>query len=586
MFDPNWKVYFEPQILMRGYQYFNEDHIARSKRDKDGLHATIRGSQDYEVLVSDRIVDSTCTCPYFADHGLCKHIAAACYEKEYLESITGETVKESQNDTSASAEELVKNLSHSQQQNLLLDIIRADERWREMIIHRYGSVNLKQVKIDFITSVNRIVYANSDHGFVSYRTAYQCEQELRDYVAAFLDSYWARDAYDVVLELTFVFSQTLLEMEVDDSDGFFTTMVNIVNSYWEDLLSLGREEIDTTLFDWLVDVVQPDEKRQSDPDSAYLNDTHDDWYGVYSYLKDNARTMIELWFATDIRFTATVQELASTMISDDKLLDQQKPYVCYTGETTWICMYLRCMLTLGYSFDSMVAYALDHSLNERIIDILIGAALSSPDDEVAIARLKDLIEQVRNRTYPTKAALQLLELLEKYNHDDEMAELSIDLIVNSDTYNDKQFRKWIKQARKYLGEEWLNIEAQLIKVLANDRWKLKRFYAETRHLDELMNLIKQHGSLDDLRHFKKLLSKQYSEDYLACYEESVRFVLFGPATKRESYRRGIEIFYEMLDIPGGEAAVKRLVDELCETYPRRSALIDELDAFMRYAFKR
>ena len=73
---------FEPQVQSRGERYFHEGRVRLGSADGETVRAAVAGSSgDYEVLLdwSDArsgIVESSCTCPYFEDRGLCKHIWA------------------------------------------------------------------------------------------------------------------------------------------------------------------------------------------------------------------------------------------------------------------------------------------------------------------------------------------------------------------------------------------------------------------------------------------------------------------------------------------------------------------------------
>jgi superfamily II DNA or RNA helicase len=73
---------FEPQVQSRGQRYFHERRVRLGSTDGETVRAAVAGSSgDYEVLLDwsdarNGIVESSCTCPYFEDQGLCKHIWA------------------------------------------------------------------------------------------------------------------------------------------------------------------------------------------------------------------------------------------------------------------------------------------------------------------------------------------------------------------------------------------------------------------------------------------------------------------------------------------------------------------------------
>jgi len=67
----------------RGYDYYQHGNIESLEAKTDGVHAVVRGSHDYEVVLSsdDGVLDYACDCPQGADGAFCKHcvaVALAC----------------------------------------------------------------------------------------------------------------------------------------------------------------------------------------------------------------------------------------------------------------------------------------------------------------------------------------------------------------------------------------------------------------------------------------------------------------------------------------------------------------------------
>ena len=45
----DWKSMFEPRILARGRQYWQQGKVTDLSCTEDGIHATVLGSEEYEV---------------------------------------------------------------------------------------------------------------------------------------------------------------------------------------------------------------------------------------------------------------------------------------------------------------------------------------------------------------------------------------------------------------------------------------------------------------------------------------------------------------------------------------------------------
>lgn len=70
-------------VIDRGLRYQANGAVFDFAPIDDVAYATVAGSYDYEVtlsLVQRRSDDNRCTCPYFEDHGVCKHLVAVLCE--------------------------------------------------------------------------------------------------------------------------------------------------------------------------------------------------------------------------------------------------------------------------------------------------------------------------------------------------------------------------------------------------------------------------------------------------------------------------------------------------------------------------
>ncbi|HWP41113.1 MAG TPA: DEAD/DEAH box helicase [Tepidisphaeraceae bacterium] len=77
---------FDSRVRARGREYFEAGAVQITKSTSQRIHAKVLGSHVYDVKLSfdefGELVDTRCTCPYAADHGMCKHMWAALLEAE------------------------------------------------------------------------------------------------------------------------------------------------------------------------------------------------------------------------------------------------------------------------------------------------------------------------------------------------------------------------------------------------------------------------------------------------------------------------------------------------------------------------
>jgi superfamily II DNA or RNA helicase len=72
--------HFDSGVRNRGHQYFHEGRVSVRSRGASDLLAVVEGESAYEVMLdwgySREQLAVCCTCPYYADHDICKHIWA------------------------------------------------------------------------------------------------------------------------------------------------------------------------------------------------------------------------------------------------------------------------------------------------------------------------------------------------------------------------------------------------------------------------------------------------------------------------------------------------------------------------------
>ena len=71
-----WKHLFNPLILDRGWEYYQESCVKILQKSHDYVLAEVAGSEDYEVeiyLSNNKVVDMACSFPYAAGGENCKH---------------------------------------------------------------------------------------------------------------------------------------------------------------------------------------------------------------------------------------------------------------------------------------------------------------------------------------------------------------------------------------------------------------------------------------------------------------------------------------------------------------------------------
>lgn len=586
MLEDNWEQSFAPIILARGYEYFEKGRVSELRPTDEGWRAKVDGSTSYRVFVASHVSESTCECPYFADQGrLCKHIAAACYEIKYFEDAgarKGAGDEACANDgaeagacRSASGgvvgiAELAESLGDAACREYLLDILRSDQRWHDDFVRRFSDVDFRRLVKDALAGVRDIVRENSRRGFVDYRNAYRCESALDSYLGDFLSPLVERGAYGEVLAVVEAFSLHLQRIAIDDSDGFFSSMLRLCSEYWGIVRDRADEGVCRDMLRWMLDLVEMDDS----PD--------DDASGVFDLLQDAVGRFVLERFAPDDRFARDVEVVA------DRIVEAEQGSSAFGGfgfggivpyrRIMWTGIKVRCMVTRGESLDGLEEYVSACPAVLEIVQPVVDLALQKGEEDRAIRILRTFKDRSAGRAHPTQASLQLLKILDGAHREAEAREELFELVVCGRPQSDEQLRSWIRKLKRRSGLEWRSVESRLEAALEGDGHRLRALYAETGRLDDLAASFARGGGMWELEKYRDVLLDRSPELFVAAYEKRVRQALFTAAQTRGVYRENVLLMKKMREIPGGAEAVGRIVAELKDRFPRRRALMEELVA--------
>ena len=570
--DENWEGFFSPAVLSRGYRYFEDGCVTRIKPVGTGWQCEVDGAERYSVFVGVDFENSSCDCPYFFDRGFCKHIAAACYEIEESLSFDGGSLKQSEGEREKpDPVELANSLDAETLRSYLLEILKADESWQSDFVRRFGKIDPTRLRLDFLEGVRATVREHSYRGYVDYRSASRCgyalSRFLDDYLAPIID----RREYGIVFDLTTQFALALQKIAIDDSSGFFSSMLHSCSHYWGIVFKADDCQLKQDMLDWM---------------SAFIvnDDEEDDDAGVLWYIKETVEEFVCERFATDVDFAGQTRSLAERIIEQE--LAEPATFLAYDGKTVlprsthrlelWTTAKIRCMQTLGATNEDVDREIDSCPPSYGVILPLVDAALERGDTSRAQQLLEHYVDRLDEDAFSTQAALKLLDIYDQTQQMDMRLITLYGLVVNGQPRNDDQFRSWLRKLQKQSGNHWPGYEEEIEEALSGAGHKLHEFLAFTDQRSKLSQALEGYGSRYEFDHYRNLLAQDFPEEYLALYEKEVRGMLFGQAGSRNVYTNAVCLMRCMLKIPGGQPLVARIVAELREAYPRRRALMEEL----------
>lgn len=130
-------------------------------------------------------------------------------------------------------------------------------------------------------------------------------------------------------------------------------------------------------------------------------------------------------------------------------------------------------------------------------------------------------------------------------------------------------------------EEWSGYVSHLIEKITreqrhgSDYFKLRFIYIEEGMWEEYMQLLKHNASLANMEEAEKHLAGRYHDDFIRLYETAI--CEYAEHNLGRSAYAEVTRYLRRLKKLGEGALVNKLVDDFKAKYPRRRAMMDELN---------
>ena len=603
----SWRDEFGAGDLSRGKEYYANGYVRSLTPAIGGWEACVEGYyHDYDVFVpgdSNTLANMDCTCPRFASGVPCKHIAATCLAIENGAGgaeVGGESKVER-------LERLVRSTRESDVREFLLEILRVDARLANVFVQRFGDVDAAEARHMLAKQISEAVYECGRGGFIDWRSASQFESAWNRIVGSSMDSLIEREACQVALEVSFEALESIQGLEIDDSDGFTSSAIGYVKEYWEQLVELGDEDFVRYMHERVRDFAD--------------SDGHDDVSDAFDMEIEMAEDFLVEAFADLPEFAGPIKEMALEQMNlarayrdraqseltrlreqmgeplapiegigyadpryqanNDAYMAEARVRSQASAFGNWALVLLRAMRAEGASDEQMWDAAKDAVADEHVCMYFVQMALEAGDKDKALSILlecKRMCADLGDGRYPVVVSRQLADLLEERDVEGMRDELLYQL-----TYRKRRMASddlvpvdslWKRLRASFEPAEWMEKRMSLIDSLRNRAVRLNCLAAEGFY-DMLMDEVEAAG-LSTLEGHEGTLAERYPERVLAMHLKELKSNQTYPGNDRTAYRRFCERLAHVKKLPGGEAAVAQIVDEMRRTYPRRPALLDEL----------
>lgn len=553
-------AYTDQRIVKRGAEYYAREMIESLTQEGNLFTAKVAGSgkRPYTVEISigaDGLAESWyCTCPYDAGD-VCKHVVAvllAIENGDFADKKGGHEPPSGEKPPKApqtALPDLVAKASRQELELLLLEHAKQDERFCSNALSALGAPagqELAAAKDLIRASIRR----NRHQGSIDMRGCDAICDDMED-VLDEAQRHIAHGQYPPAIALTqeILVIGARLASEADSSSGSLGDTLGIGLKLLEDAtagLSAGETVEKRTAFDGILKAAK-----------SKAFDGWGDWR--YNLLNCAARLADK---KSAPKLTALLDNLLSTAGQTE-----------YSRESI-IAATLETHFHLIHTMDgpqAARAFLTQHLQFDRLRELAVSLDMEAGEYARAEALCLEKAEAVSPNPYlgPSRWHALLCEIYRTTGQAEKLtAQLCTMLLLGKlDCYGELKCRL---QATKHWEQEYHPLLEAI--AAARPRYEYMQILSKESEFALLMQQVQLLPSA--VFTYGKLLAKQYPEQVFSLCIPQIR-VAAEHAQNRRDYQKLCALVSQLADF-GGVAEARRLIAELWETYPRRSALREEL----------
>ncbi|WP_164891070.1 SWIM zinc finger family protein [Botryobacter ruber] len=578
----NFEKQVDTTILQRGKQYFNHGNVVWLEEEEEGLWlADVEGTETYQVEVTlsgkNDITDYSCDCPY--DGVVCKHVVAVLY------ALRDETKKPAKVQERRQQQQTARNVFDH-----LLATVTLQEY--QKFIRRFASKN-KDFKTDFelyfadkddridvgekyTDLIQKIIRKHSDHGYVDYRATHTLSREVEKLLATGDDFIRKQNYHDAFILASVVLKEMIQVAEyTDDSSGNIGSTISSAIQLITDVATsdLAAPDLKEEIFAFLKNEVV-------DRKYAAFGDYGTDMFDMLQELAKELHKEREFLVFLDTRIAAL------NGYYDSYLKEYyQKARIAFLTDT-------------GRADEA--AEMLQQSL--EIVELRQGEvekAIKAKDYAEAKKLITEGIAIAKSKDHPGTVSQWERELLRiAYLEQDTATIRHYTYQFAFDRgFHEEYYKQWKATFPPY---EWKAVIDKLIsekKKKITSAWEAQKnsffksphpnllpelapLYIQEGYWDKLLVLVQKENRLDTTLRYHQYLASRYPAELLEMYLPA--FAASGAAAEgRSAYARlAGQMKRVMQDIPQGKEQVKQVARNLQEQFPRRRAMIEELNKLL------
>ena len=533
-----WKNYFAPQILKRGYDYYRSGYVM-SVFDNDAescIEAEVSGTENYSVNIyfdvsQKNIVDMYCDCPYAEDGSHCKHMAAVLYAvDDDFKNVSSDLIQTTNPDKSL--KDIIKAMPEDKAKELLLFAAEKDKNLADKIMFN-GAEKISDNQLIACKREIRLMINSAADGydFIDYDNAYDLTNDLMDFVENISDALIDQKNYFSAFNLVCFAYDEINSYEMDDSDGGLSMFEDTCFDIWEEIIENADIDLKRNAYNWFLN-----------------HKMHQLMYELFD----------------DREFLETNLSVIDSELQKDS--ENKSFYIPYYVKTK--CEIMR---RLGYSQPEIDSFRKKY---RHLYEVRQQEAMQYINNK-QFAEAEKLIEQskiIDKDTVYIKNWSELLLKIYKETKQQEKYKHELDFLVfNSNQFDFANISELKNLTTK---REWNDILKRLINSKSIDYIKCDLLCREGMYR-ELLNLLISKGSSYYFAKYDNTLRKELPIETRDAFLKVLNQEMQA-ANQRSAYFDLAHRLCKIKNYPDGSVLANNTAREWAVKYKRRSAMLEEL----------
>ncbi|MGU8066209.1 SWIM zinc finger family protein [Streptococcus suis] len=545
----NWMDYFKPHIVDRGCSLFLDDAVQGLEETGEGYYALVSGSQVYQVeidLEHGQLVSMWCECPHAQEMNHCKHMAAVLFAISELE---GQPAVDRKGQSLA---QLLYKLTVEQLRDFLLELAQEDRELANRIQLRF-SAQLTSQQVENVKKEIRdlgLPFEDRRTGYIEYRQARDYERAVEKAIHQYLQPLLDRCEYESFLAVSDAFYHQICQQELDDSNGTIGSLLYRLAGYWQHLLTVAPDKIIQELLDWCLGQLSG-----------------------YEVVEDFLMEFVEMEFQEEAFLEQKLTYFQAVLQAIEEGDKSSWSWKFRRDRIALLCY--RLLVQLGSSEADLLTFQANHWEVAGLRKLAITQAVANQQLDWAVHLLQESKRlDAQYRGLVSDYSQQLRDIYRSQGRDDNVRDELLEMIFS---VGDTDLGL-IEELRDYVSrEEWQSYLDDLLEERRFQSQQLKLLQLADRPQELLDRITASYWVLENLDRFEDYLSEKLPEQLRDTYAQAVSQQMEA-ASSRSRYRQLAGYLVTIAGLPDGKVVSESLRTSWKVQYPRRKAMIEELDA--------